>query len=349
MNPEGFRFLLSALASDRGPRADPTGRGNAQVVAEAIRIARANGLYYPFVARLVESNGGVTATEAETWAAEQTLRACFLETIRFLNEVSADNGLDYLVIKDCPTIEHVPRDVDILVRGEDRDAFVHSLQEHGLELEYSSPAETSLRGAGRLRVDVYSEIRYLGTEFVSVGFLWHSRRILPTHGIPHPGLAPEATHLLNLIHAFLGRGSLSLLELLDFQGLEPLMTDPRAPRAEAEARGWGRVYDLLIADLARLRAGIFDEHRVMQFPHRYGRGFVLDCVSELDVPPRTREAIALRATLLWDDVLFRLEDSGIADRIRKSAVAVRLGNSVGHRLRSMRGDRKVGPNREVRG
>ncbi|GEM_PF-2993369 len=342
MNSEGYRFLLSAiLPGETDPDSGRMGTSDVHVLREAIRIARANGLYLPLGRRLLESGRSLAGHDQALWNTEVEQHANLLRTIRFLNEASEGGGIDYLVIKDCPTIDHVPRDVDVLVHGEDRDAFLRLLQRRGLELEYASAAETSLRGPGMLRIDVYSEIRYLGREFIREEFLWGSERVRSTAGVDHPGLTAEATYLLNLIHGFLGRGSITLLDFLDFVRLEAEFRDPHAMRREASGCGWARLFDRLVEDLTEKRHTIMDEGGMFPFPCRYPRAFVIDSLGEIDaLSLGPRERLAFRASLLLDDVVFHLENAGIANGLRKLRFAPRLGNTLGHGLRHIRGDSK---------
>jgi hypothetical protein len=342
MNSEGFLFLVSTiLHGPGGGGVDSAGTANPEVMNEAIRIARANGLYLLFGRRLLESGRELTRGQEALWEAEQERHSEFLRTIRFLNQASENGGFDFVVIKDCPTVEHAPRDVDVFISGADRDNFLRILLGRGLTLEYASAAETSLRGPGMLRIDVYSEVRYLGREFVREQFLWDSRRSVSAHGVQHPGLSPEATYLLNLIHGFLGRGSITLLDLLDFARLEAGITDPGVMREEAGRCGWAHLYDRLVTDLAELRRRVLEDGRAASFPRRYPRGFVMDSVGEvvaLTLEPRRR--FALMVSLMLDQVVFHLENTGIANGLRRTRLAPRLGNSLGHGLRLIRGDSK---------
>ena len=342
MNAEAFRLLLAAAGAVSAKGSDvPRLPRDARALAVALRLAEANGLYYCLLRFLTRSGIAVPSSESARWATVLKTRERFLQTITFLNDVAERFGIDYIIIKNCSTVDHVPRDVDVLVREDERSRFMQALRESGLDIVHDDLAETSLQGNGLLRIDVYARIRYLGRDFLDGRFLWESQRAATTYGIDHPGLGPEAAYLLNSVHRLFGYGSITLLDFLDLMNLEARLDKPSWCRSQAQACGWARTYDMLTAHFQELGDRLRNESKALAFPHRFGTSFVLRCVSNLDaLSLGARERAAFGISLLWDDLIFLFETSGLAEGLRRSPMSARLGNAMGHRLRSARGDRK---------
>ena len=342
MNTEALRLLLAAAGTEPANGSDvPRLPRDSRVLAAALRLAEANGLSYCLLRFLTRSGIAFPSSEAAHWATVLETREKFLRTITFLNEVAERFSVDYVMIKDCSTVDHVPKDVDVLVREDERSRFVQALRECGLDIVHDDLAETSLQGSDLLRIDVYARIRYLGRDFLDTRFLWGSRRAATTYGIDHPGLGPEAAYLLNSVHGLFGHGSLTLLDFLDLMNLQARVTGPSRCRSQAHACGWAGAFDMLTSHYQELRGQLRNESKALAFPHRFGTGFILRCVSSLDAPSLgARERAAFGASLLWDDLIFLFETSGLAEGLARSPVGTRLGNAMGHRLRAARGDRK---------
>ncbi|MEE9288933.1 MAG: nucleotidyltransferase family protein [Bacteroidota bacterium] len=312
-----------------------------QALDATIALAKANGLYFPFMKWLIGLVGRVPPQEEKQWASELQSMSEFRNTIGILNAISDRAGIDYIIIKNSSIIEHVPRDVDILVRERDRDQFLELLMAYGQKLIYNDRSEILLAKSGLMKIDVYTRIHYLGRDFLDERFLWESRVNSSTHGMTHPGLSPETAYLLNLIHGLLGHGGITLLDFLDLSGLEKRIPNLAMCRAQAVASGWAKVFDLWTSRLQTLQRRIYEQRLCVKFPIRHGRRFILKCVSALGGhPSRRRERLVLGLSLFWDDLVFLSENSGVASILRRSEVATGVANSIGHRLRSLRGDRK---------
>lgn len=342
MNGDAFRMILASAGADPWGGSD-VGHlvRNSRALTAAFRLARSNGLNYTLLSFLTRLGIALPPSEIARWASVLEARRKFLGTIRFLNEVAERSGLEYIMIKDCSTVDHVPRDVDVLVRGDERSWFLHALLESGMDIVHDGPAETSLQGNGLMRIDVYARIRYFGRDFLDVGFLWKSQRTATTCGIGHPGLSPEAAYLLNSVHGLFGHRRLTLLDFLDLMNLEARVADLSRCRSEAQACGWGRTFDFLRARYLELQSQVQNGSKMFAFPHRFETRFVLRCLSNLDDPSLgVWGRMAFGMSLAWDDVMFLIETSGLGERLKHSSFGSRLGNAMGHRLRAARGDRK---------
>lgn len=343
MKTQAFSVLLASVDPDMVEMEDhlPVLKKNGEVLKAAIALARANALYFPFMNRLIRSGVGLPPREREPWARELEAALEFKRTIEVLNEVSRNSGIPYTLIKNGGIIEHVPRDVDILVRPDDRNQFIELLAEHGLNLIHDARSETTLARSGLMKIDVYARIHYLGRDFLGENFLWDSRLKASTHGISHPALNPEASYTLDLIHGLMGHGGITLLDFLDLRGLRRQMKNPGACRAEALAFGWQGAFDLCTAELDTLARIAYEDRAAIDFPFRYGRQFIMRCVNSLDGDSLTpHQRLALDLSLLWDEVVDFSETSGLATILRRSETVFRIANSLGHQLRSMRGDWK---------
>ncbi len=343
LNSRAFWLLLSAIDLGWRNKSDLNYlKENRKALDRTIAVARANGLYFPFVKELIRIGGRLSSQEELRWTSELQSRSEFQSTIALLNEISRRTGIEYILIKNSSVIENVPRDVDILVREQDFGQFIELLTRHGLKLVSKNIAEISLRKPGLMRIDIYARIHYLGRDFLDERLLWESRANSSTHGIVHPSLAPEAAYLLHSIHGLLGHGGITLLDFLELNGLESRIQDPALCREKAAAFGWGEMFDLWTDKIHSLQKRVYEEHLPVSFPLRLGRHFILKCVSSLDGHSmKRRERLVLGLSLFWDDLIHFSESSGLATILRRSELATGVTNSLGHRVRAMRGDRKA--------
>ena len=338
MTREAFDLILSSLDPAAGH--DPPSV-DVDVLNEALRLARANGLFLAFGRGLATAGHELPRDHAAPWTEELAARGAYERTFELLEATSRGSGVPFSVIKNIWTVEHVPRDVDIFVRDTDLRAFLGALRTNGCEVLYDDDAEISVLAHGRLRIDVYTRIHYLGRDFLSEEALAESRTTEMLNGLRVPTVRADIAYALNSIHSLLGHGALTLLDLIDLRALEARIGDLSSARAHAERFGWSRTFDAWTAHLERLGVRFFQNGRPPAFPLRHGRRFIRRAVSLLDgTPLDLRERIALQASLLWDDVVFASEGAGFGETVRRSPVATGVANAAGHRLRTLRGDRK---------
>jgi hypothetical protein len=333
-------FVLASVGSSTSSVARPARQPNGRTFLEAADLADRNGLYYPFMQAWLRGGGRTPPTHRERWARELSAREALLHTLSLLNRVAEVTGTEYTVIKDSAVPDAVPRDVDILVHPRMSAEFLKGLAREGLVSLFDNEAEHSFVGPDTMRVDVYNRIHYLGREFISLEHLRTSRVPKITHGVEHPGLNPSASFLVNSIHGLLGHAALSLLDFLDLCENQDMAGDLAAVRAQADEAGWGRCFDRWVAYLLDLRTRVVENNQAIRFPLRHGHRLIRACLSEIDGDlPRKRGLLDL--SLLWDDLVFYSEDSGLREGLKRSRLATAMANATGHRLRILRGDRKA--------
>ena len=340
MNPLPFQLVLSAAEPLRESSSLFEDGFDKQVLTDAIGIAWKNGLYYAFLKRYLDTGHRLPPDEHARWEAQYHGIVGMQASLDALADTSQSVGIEFLLIKNIQTIEHVPRDLDIFVLDSDRGAFLDRLRSEGFEFVYNDGSEISLARPGSMRVDVYSRLHYLGKDFLDAPYLFDSMATTQIHGRSAPGLAPEAAFLVNSIHGIFGHGAITLLDFLDLCNLRRENDDSHF-RNRAASFGWAGVYDIWAERLAGLNADVFQRHIRVEFPHRIDSRFVLQAAAQLDGTEFTsRDRVALRASLAWDRLVLLAETTGIQDRLVRSSLARELANAAGHRLRSFRGDRK---------
>ena len=283
---------------------------NRDLLKAAIKLAEQNGLYYYFILRLKELNINLSFLEEERWNKEEQKLSELKETIKLLNKVSNDYGIDYILIKACNTIPHIPRDVDIFVHKGEKRKIIEALGNSGMKCVRSDIAQTTLKKEKYLETDIYTGIRYFGVEFLDENFLWNSNVKSKIFGIEYPGLNEEADFLLTLIHSLFGHRVITLLDFLHIKSLRNNIRDINLCRKYAYEKGWGAVFDFVLNELDSLRRRIYKEGEIIHFPYLFGTNFILRCVSMVDgLYINKSNKIFLRISLILDKVIYRLKDS----------------------------------------
>ncbi len=283
---------------------------NRDLLKAAIKLAEQNGLYYYFILRLKELNINLSFLEEERWNKEEQKLSELKETIKLLNKVSNDYGIDYILIKACNTIPHIPRDVDIFVHKGEKRKITEPLGNSGMKCVRSDIAQTTLKKEKYLETDIYTGIRYFGVEFLDENFLWNSNVKSKIFGIEYPGLNEEADFLLTLIHSLFGHRVITLLDFLHIKSLRNNIRDINLCRKYAYEKGWGAVFDFVLNELDSLRRRIYKEGEIIHFPYLFGTNFILRCVSMVDgLYINKSNKIFLRISLILDKVIYRLKDS----------------------------------------
>jgi len=344
VNADALWLLLSTVdsgglvgESTKPDQVDP------RTLEAALDLAKVNGLHYAFVQSWIAVGGQLPEREASRRAGDRRAIAGLQSSIDILNDVSQELGIDYAVIKDVQTIDHVPRDLDIFVPEADRKSFLEGLLSRGYAFVYNDGAEVALGRPRSMRIDVYSRIHYLGRDFLDEAYLLGASAAEERHGRTYPGLTPEAAFLLDSIHGIFGHGAISLLDFLELRNLRIRAGDDGRLRVRAATFGWAGVYDLWRQRLSVLSTRVFIQRIPTEFPNRIDARFLLEAVGQLDGDRFTsRDRIALRASVAWDRIILLGETTGIQDRLVRSALVRSLANAAGHRLRTFRGDRKNG-------
>jgi len=244
------------------------------LLKSAIKLAERNGLYYCFVRRLRELNPNLSSLDEEYWDRELQKLSALKKTLAFLNDMQKNYGIDYILIKACTKIPHVPRDVDILVRIEDRKRIYDLFEHEGLNVVYSNPVETAFSKEGYMKLDIYSMIQYIGMNFIDDEFLWNSKVEDKMFGIKYPSLNDEANFILLLVHSLFGHRSMTLLDFLHIKALMSNI-DKRVCREHTYEKGWGAVFDMGLERLEYLYKRIYKDEGAVSFPYLFDRKFML--------------------------------------------------------------------------
>ena len=257
-----------------------------------------------------------------------------------MNEVSKDYGIEYIIIKACNTIPHIPRDVDIFVRNEDRTRIIKALEDNGMKCVQTGITETSLKGE-YMKVDVYTEICYIGVDFMDGSFLRQSSIKDEVFEVEYSGLNNEANFLLMLVHSLFGHRSMTLLDFLHIKHIRGDI-DMDACREYAHNRGWGSVFDLVLEKLDNITERIYENiEENIHFPYLFDRIFVLECVSGIEGLNMTgSDKIFFNATLIQDRLIYELKDTPLYNLLKSFEPTRHLINSLTGSVKKMRGDRK---------
>lgn len=301
-------------------------------------LARRNGLCYHLISRVTELGLQIPPSEEAGWAEEKERLLKFKDTLLLLNKVTREKKIDYLVIKACSAVPHIPRDVDIFVRGEDRAAMLEALEATGLKSVQTGAAETALTGAV-LRIDIYTRLCYVNVDFLEPDFLWQSAAAGELFGVRFPSPSGEASFLLLLVHSIFGHRSMTLLDFLHMRHLRDGIDINRC-RGYAAGQGWGGAFDLALKNLDGVEEKIRGGKSAVAFPYWFGRGFVLECLSGVKTGAGGRNRLLLEITLAQDYLLNRLVGTPLYRLVWSFAPARNLINSLTALTKSLRGDKK---------
>ena len=309
------------------------------LLKSAIKLAEKNGLYYYFIYRLKEQGVYLSFLGEERWKEEERRLTGLKRCITLLNDVSKDYGIDYTIIKACNTIPHIPRDVDIFVRNEDRTKIIKALEDNGMKCVQRGITETALKGE-YMKVDVYTEICYIGVEFMDGNFLLQSSIKDEVFGIEYSGLNNEANFLLMLVHSLFGHRSMSLLDFLHIKHIRGNINID-ACRKYAYEKNWGMVFDLTLNKLDNIKKEMYENKKIIYFPYLFDRKFILKCVSGIEgLEMSVYNKIFLNATLVQDRIIYELKDTPLYNLLKSFEPTRHLINSLTASVKSMRGDRK---------
>lgn len=314
---ESMKFVLAIVDPEYSVNIDIDRlKKDEKLFRSTVKLAERNGLYYYFIYRLRKLGVDLPLSEENRWKKENRRLSEFKETLSLLNGISEDYGIDYIIIKACNAIPHIPRDIDIFVRNEDQTKIIKALEDNGMKCVISDVTETVLRKEGYIDVELYSKICYLGMDFIDESFFWESNVKDVMFDVAYSGLDKEANFLLMLIHRLLGHRSMSLLDFLHMKYLEADI-DVDLCRMHARERGWESVFDLALNKLDTLHEKVYRDGEIVLFPYLFDRKFMLKCVFEIGgLKMRGRDKIIFRIALIQDGIIHKLKDSFIYNLIK---------------------------------
>ena len=314
-------------------------RKDEKLLKSAIKLAEKNGLYYYFIYRLKELCVELPSSEEEHWKEENKKLSEFKKTILFLNNVSKEYGMDYILIKEYNTIPHVSRDIDIFVRKEERQKFIEVLEDNDMERVHSSVAETKLKGK-YMKIDIYTRICYLTVDFMDDKSLFLSKTESEIFGIGYPRLNNEANFLLTLVHSLFGHRTMTLLDFLHIKYLRnDINVD--ACKKYAYERGWETVLDLILERLDYLFERIYEQGEFIHFPYLFNRNLILKCISGIEkLDMGKHDKIFLNIGLFQDRIIYELKDTPLYNLLRFFEPVRNRINSLTAYVKSLQGDKK---------
>jgi len=300
-----------------------------------LRYAKKNGLLYAVLDRLKELGIDVSFAEKDINNRKTNLK----KTLIFLNNILEEYSIPYILIKACNEIPHIPRDVDIFVRSEDKKDLIKAFEDQGAKIAQTGSIETTVEFL--LPIDIYTKIIYFGREVIDSEFLFKSTEKKETMGIEYVGLNDNAEFMLNSLHSLFGHGCLTLLDFLHLKVIRSKL-DTSFCRSYASTRGWGRVFDLLIEELDSLYDTIYTQRKAVNFPYLFGKKFILDCISQIDgINLSFSNKLFIISSLLIDEAKLKVETSALYDiiKLRPFKPIRKTLLSIAYLSRSKRGDR----------
>lgn len=313
---------------------------NRDLMKKAIKLAKRNGLYYYFINKLREQNTDITFLGKEHWNEEERRLSNFRETITLLNDTSKESGLSYILIKDCNTVPHIPRDVDIFVRAEEKEDMIKALDKYGVRCEHSGNIETTLVGESFLPIDIYTKIIYFGNEFLDEDFLFNFIEEKEIFGIRYPGLNNEAEFMLTLLHSLFGHRCLTLLDFLHIKRLKDRGLSIKFCESYARNRNWESVFTLALERFNLIQKEVYEEKKEIVFPYLFDIKFVMKCIQQIKgINLSQLDKLLINFSLFLDGAKLKVEDSMFYNTIRKCVPLRKALLYIGYRSRSMRGDK----------
>ena len=295
---------------------------DSSLMERTIKYAEMNGLYYPFLSRIFELDPTISQLGGKRWERELNDLNDLKNTLTFLGDLHDRDGIDYILIKACTTIPHVPRDVDIFIHENQKDKIRAIFDRNNMKVLYSNNVETSFNRNGYMKLDIYGKIRYISKEFIDENYLWRSRVVGNLFGIDCVVLNNEANFLLLFIHGLFGHRCITLLDFLNMNNIIRNIEAVDVCRAYSTLHGWGYVFDMGLNRLTHLQKLIYDDGMQVPFPYLFDRKFVLRCITSIDdLQLSEKEMFYLNLSLNMDRISYELRKSPLYDYLKPSCLA----------------------------
>ncbi len=311
---------------------------NRYLFNESIKLATMNGLYYLFVNRLKELNPNLPFLDDKCWGNEEKGYIEFRNTLKLLNSLPDD--INYILIKSCRTIPHVPRDVDIFVCAENAEDVLKFLEQKGMKYDQKCDGETSLKGDDLLRIDLYRQICYFNVNFFEEKFLLESIETSKISGIDCPCLNKNADFLLSLVHSIFGHGRISLLDYLYLKSLRCDL-DINACERYASKNSWGQVFNIILNKFDEIDKEIYGHEYSARFPYLIDLDFIIECIFQVEGLRRNKlDRPILRLCLNFERFIELKTNSPIYNLCKSFPPTRKLANYSLSFFRTIRGDVK---------
>ena len=339
---ESFRLLLGIIDPNyqwgtNVSNLDPIKKHD--LLKKTLKLAEKNGLRYYFIQRLKEYAIEITFIEKDELTDENERSKDFIKTVDFINTISKKYDIEYILIKFFNTVPHIPNDIDLFIRKDERQKFMKILEQNGMVCIHSSPAETKFKGQYR-KIDIYTEICYVGVEFIDEKFLRQSVTQNDLFEVKYSGLNKEADFLLLIPHALFGHRRLTLLDFLHLMNLKKDIRIKECRQYAYDMR-WGKVFDLMIIQLDNMNEDIYKNKKTLCFPYTFEREFLLKCMYQLDNFEKQKFSLFFfNVSFYLEELEYRLEDTKLYSLIKSFGPARNLVNSICAFVKNKRGDSK---------
>ena len=309
------------------------------LLKRTLKLAERNGLRYYFIQKLNEMGMDIPFIKKEELTDEMQRATDFKETVTFINSITNEYKLEYILIKLFSTIPHIPNDIDLFIQKEERQKFITILKDNGMACIHSSPAETKFKGR-YMKIDLYTEITYVGVNFINEGFLRKSVVKNSLLDVEYYGLNKEADFLLLLPHALFGHRRITLLDFLHLKNLKKSINIKEC-RDYAYEKGWGKVFNLILNQLDSLYQDIYAKNNIICFPYIFDRDFILKCMFQLDGFDENKfNPFFFNVSFYLEGLAYRLEGTALYNTLKFFTPARNLLNSICAFVKNKRGDRK---------
>jgi len=311
-------MVLSVVNSNYASDADlDLIAGNRSIFSNCTMIAKRNGLYYRFINEFMKRHICLPFLDANNWNSELERLSEFKKSINLINHVSKKYNFDYILIKDCNTIEHVPRDIDIFIREGDSLRAIEAFKENGMRYVESSITEMILQQEGYVDIEIYNKINYLGKDYIDESYIFDSILDCSIFGINYHGMDSNANLILTLIHDLVGHRRITLL---DFLHIENIMSDADIDKCRQYTlmKGWQNVFDLAIDELNRINNLVIVERVFISFPYIFPRSFMMKCFSLMGNLTSNRSRFIIYLSLIQDGIVEQIKKTILYDFIKSN-------------------------------
>lgn len=309
-------------------------KNDKRLLNATLKCAQRNGLLYLFTRNINHLN--LDLTLFENVESKKELK----NTINVLNNASKECDILYILIKDCNTVPHIPRDVDIFVRAEEKESLIEALAKQGVRCEHSGDIETTLTAESCLPIDLYTKIIYFDNEFLDEDFLFDSIEEKEMFGIRYPGLNNEAEFMLTLLHSLFGHRRLTLLDFLHLKRIQDSKLNVELCEKYAETAKWGSVFLLAWEKSNLICKEVYIKKNNIMFPYLFDIKFVMKCIQQINgIDLSQSDKLLIYFSLLLDGAKLKLEGSMFYNIVRGCTPLRKVLLSIGYRSRSMRGDK----------
>lgn len=215
------------------------------------------------------------------------------ETLRFLNSVLGEKGIEFLVIKSYRDVDYVTVDLDIMVPEAHYQMAVDTLLANGyrnivpkrrvplpgfIENALSRIGGANLEADHLLEVDIYQDTSWTGMRCLDNKYIWKNPETVKMCGVECRIPNREADLLLSLAHVIFCHGTINLLDFFYMSRLLDSDLDYTSLSYESKKFGWDKSLDKIITSIRQLHHAIYVQNNTgtISFPFKMPFGIVVD-------------------------------------------------------------------------